>query len=282
MSTQRRDPVYSSLIVPTTDSNGIDSLAPVTARETLVAIVESAERRLASTPLRRSFLQAKAEDEKRAPAPIAEFVRSSDKTGLNLYLLALTKASAEPWDVALPSVVWARALGLPLPDTASARSTISKAWLRLERRKLIMRGRRQRMAHITMLREDGSGADYNPPGSSASSYLRLPHAYWIEGPEGTETGWYQSLSVPGIAVLLIALSHGDEFRLPLEDGAEWYSVSPDSIGRGLAELRDRDLLDVTKETKKAPLSATGYTQEYRYTLRPPFGPKGRRSQRRAS
>ena len=122
-----------------------------TAHDTVVAIIESADRRRPSTPLRRSFLQPPDGTDSETPGPIASFVRASDKTGLNLYLLALTKASADPWDVALPSVVWARALGMTLPDTASARSTISKAWLRLERRRLICRGRRMRMAHITML-----------------------------------------------------------------------------------------------------------------------------------
>lgn len=249
----------------------------VTADDTVDDIVARSGRRGAAFPLRRSFLQQPNPDGSGTmPGPLAGLVAAGDLRGLLLFLLLITKASAEPWDAKLPAAVWARALGLPLPTSKTATSTISKVWMRLERRSLVVRRRVQRMAEVSLLCEDGSGLPYTPPGARGESYLQVPTALWTGGPAGGPR-WYRVLTLPELAVLLIARSHGDHFRLPYEDGAKWYGLSADTIARGLRGLERHGLLVVTKTFKKAPLSPVGYTAELRYTLQTPFGPVGKLS-----
>jgi hypothetical protein len=249
----------------------------VTPEETIDDIVARSGRRGSAFQLRRSFLQVPNESGTgTTPGPMSGLVSAGDLRGLQLYLILLTKASAEPWDAALPAPVWARALGLPDPTSKTATSTISKAWMRLERRSLVVRQRARRMAKVTLLCEEGSGLPYTSPGARRESYLQVPTALWTKA-DSTDTRWYRALTLPELAVLLIARSHGDNFRLPYEDAAKWYGISADSIARGLRGLQRRGLLDVTKTYKKAPLSPVGYTAELRYTLQDPLGPVGKLS-----
>jgi hypothetical protein len=151
---------------------------------------------------------------------------------------------------------------IDLPATASP--MISKAWARLEELKLIRRGRRGQLASITVLKEDGSGSGYTHPGGSRDDpYLRLPFDYW-------EDGWDTNLSLPGKAALLIALSQPEWFGLPEERAQDWYGLSGDTLGRGLAELRRALVLEARPYFKKAPLAPAGYTKQLQYRLRPPF------------
>ena len=246
-----------------------------TIDETIDSILTTARR--ARTPLRHSFLQQGARSSPE-PGPLKSFVTNGDHRGLLLYLLAKAKASAEPWDTALSAAVWARALDIDLPETATAASTISKAWKRLEDRNLIRRGRYKRMAHIHILKEDGSGDLYEPPGQAKDRYLQLPNAFWQAGAE--DERWYRVLNLSEVAMLLIALSLPDRFRLPAEDVSAWYGISADTAGRGLRGLVEHGLLTVEKHYKTAPLSPAGYTADHLYTLQPPFGPRGRTQQRR--
>ena len=192
---------------------------------------------------------------------MAAFVRGRHAVALDLYLLGRAAASHEPFDVALPSRVWARALGLGEPSSAAA--TISQSWTWLEEQRLITSARRGRLREIRFLREDGSGRPYRHPGSEGD-FFKLPYAYW----QGLYPG---RLGLPAKAVLLIALSLGPDFWLPHERGARWYGVSRDTVSRGLATLLRLGLLEVRHERKKAPLSPQGFTDERRYALRPPFG-----------
>ena len=233
--------------------------------DTVAAIVAEGGRD--HTPVRISFLQL-ADGNVKSPGPIAEFVTNGDHRGLLLFLLAITKATTAPWDTALPASVWARALGVALPSTKGAVSGISKTWLRLEARKLIARSRKQRMAHITLLREDGSGAEYTHP-ADEGGYFKLPAAFWLSGPT-TATRWFRVLTLPEVAMLLVAASHKRGFRLPFEDAPKWYGISADTASRGLHGLADRGLLAIDSTYKKAPLAPRGYTSENRYTLQPPF------------
>lgn len=246
-----------------------------TADETVDGLV-AASRRLGGFPLRREFLQQADDHDQRIPGPLASLVVTGDRRALLLYLLLVTKASSAPWDARLPAAVWARALGVDLPTTKTAASTISKAWLRLERRQLVRRARSKRLAVVTLLREDGSGREYTSPGEVGDRFFKVPLALWGQGPEPGGR-WYRELRLPELAVLLIGLSLADGFRLPVEQGPDWYGVSADTIGRGIAGLAERGLLRTDKLFKKAPLSAVGYTAEHHYTLLSPFGPVGRPS-----
>ena len=196
---------------------------------------------------------------------------NGDRRALLLYALALAKTSAEPWDTALPAPVWARALGIEQLETAAAAVAMSRAWGRLEDRNLVRRGRSGRNAHIHMLKEDGSGNRYEHPGLVGDRYLQVPDAFWRAGP-GDER-WYRVLTLPEIAMLLIALSLRDEFRLPSESAPDWYGISADTASSGLGGLAGRGLLKVVKRFRTTPLSPVGYTVQNVYTLQDPFGPR---------
>lgn len=245
-----------------------------TSEDTVDSIVEASLRTPSGFPMRRTFLQQRDEEGNPRPGPLASLVGAGDLRALTLYLLLLTKASSEPWDAGLPAAVWARALGIELPLSKSATSTISKTWMRLERLSLVQRKRERRTAVVTLRREDGSGAEYTSPGAEGETYLKVPLAFWWSGPEGGGR-WYRELSLPELAVLLIARSHGDLFRLPFEQGPDWYGISADTLSRGVSRLVERGVLSVDKTYKKAPLSPVGYTAESRYTLQAPFGPIGK-------
>ncbi len=65
---------------------------------------------------------------------------------------------------------------------------------------------------------------------------------------------------------------------PTTKDPEWYGVSTESTEsaeRGLRLLRERGLLERATRVKDAPLSPTGKTQEYHYTLKRPFVRSGR-------
>jgi hypothetical protein len=250
----------------------------VSGSDTVDAIV-AASKRPRFFVFRSSFLQ-RTENEKSVGGPLAPLVTAGDHRALLLYLLLLTKASADPWDAALPATVWARALDLPLPESKTARSTISKAWMRLERRKLVTRRRTKRWADVFLLCEDGSGAPYTHPAEAGDRFVRMPLAFWRQGPDAA-TRWYQTLSLPELAVLLIGRSLSDGFWFPYERASEWYSISSDTISRGIDGLAKRGLIRVDKTYKQAPLSAVGYTAEHHYTLLEPFGPVGHRGGSRA-
>lgn len=229
------------------------------------------------TPLRRAFIQQGLKGSP-TPGPLKTFVANSDHRGLLLYLLLLGKASSEPWDATLAAAVWARALGIALPNSATATSMISKTWRRLEDRRLIQRERYRRRARVFLLNEAGTGDPYTHPGQARDAYLKLPHAFWQTGPDGDR--WYRVLALPEVAMLLIALSLNDGFRLPAEDMPDWYGISADTASRGLKGLIGHGLLDVRKHYKTAPLSPVGYTADHLYTLQQPFGPKGQTQKRR--
>lgn len=243
-----------------------------TTHDTVDAIAGSTQRD--AFPLRHAFIQQK-HGTMSVPGPLARFVTAGDRTALVLYFLALTKASTEPWDVALHSAVWARALGLPEPNGHTARGRVSKAWTRLVDRRLVTRSRRNRTAEFTLLCEDGSGDQYTrPSGKSGDRFIKMPHALWIEGPTDGPSRWFEVLSLPELSFLLIARSNFDGFALPVERGPDYYGISADTLSRGYRGLRDKNLLEVHLSRMVAPLAPEGYTYENRYTLKPPFGPRG--------
>ena len=241
---------------------------PATTHQTVDAIAKSTAR--TAFPLRWTFLQQKGQEQS---PPLATFVTAGDRTALLLYFLALTKASKEPWDVSLHSGVWARALGFPAPNSPGSRSRLSKTWSRLVDRRLVARTRHNRLARYTLLSEDGSGLPYDRP---KSLFLNVPHELWIDGPQGSDR-WFELLSLPELAFLVIALSNADYFPLPAERGPDYYHISADTLQRGVRGLREHGLLLVERHRITAPLAPEGVTVENRYTLQPPFGPQGTRS-----
>ncbi len=122
---------------------------------------------------------------------------------------------------------------------------------------------------MTLLDEGGSGSPYTHPGRKRDGpYLRLPYAYWLDGHA-------DELRVPGKAMLLVALHLPDWFSLPFNKGPEWYGIGSSTVERGLRELKRAGYLEVHQGWRRAPLTAHGWTQDWRYRLRPPFGPSGK-------
>lgn len=230
---------------------------PATPLETKEALLKRSQRRSQVVPIRNAFVQ-RGTQTRPEPGPLAELVRRHDEQALDQYLLALALGTAPPYAVRRRADVWARAL-------ESKVSAVSKGWARLEARGLVRRGREGRLAVVTLLREDGTGEDYSHPGAGQGErYFGLPFAYWLDG-------FDTKLDLPGKAALLIAMSLRAGFVLPEEKAKPWYGLSGDTIQRGLAQLVKLKILQREKTFKTAPLAPLGYTEEYRYAPRPPFG-----------
>lgn len=211
-----------------------------------------------AVPVRSTFVQQGRRGSRRR-GPLADFVSARDEIALDLLLLALASASAPPHDVLRPTEVWLRALGRD-PRSKSSAAAVSRAWKRLEERRLITRVRQGRLLRVELRREDGSGDAYAyPTGSSSDLYFKLPFAYWTENLHNT-------LTLRAKTMLLIGLSLPDGFVLPYERVPDWYGVSADTAQRGFRELSEKDLLEVETGYKAAPLTAQGWTEERRYTL----------------
>jgi hypothetical protein len=138
--------------------------------------------------------------------------------------------------------------------------------------KLINRDRSGRLAVFTALCEDGSGDPYaSPDGKTlADRFFTLPFDYWLD-----EEAWYWSLPMHAKAMLLIASSLKPGFILPTERAKEWYGISTETAQRGLQHLQKVKLLHRQTVVKPNALAKNMITQEYHYTLHPPFGRIGK-------
>ncbi len=235
-----------------------------TPDETVAELIRQSKRR-GFVPIRRDFVQAGSQG-RPVPGPAAALLRRHDEGALDLFLLHRALATAHPYDVVRDARIFARALGLATARDSGA-AAVSQRWSRLANtHRLVAKARAGRLLKVTSLREDGSGADYQPPGRKGDPreiYLRLPVEYWTDG-------WHRKLSHAAKAMLLIAASLPADFVLPIERVKPWYGVSADSAGRGIAELRRCGLLVTRRERKVAPAAPLGFAVVERHTLQPPF------------
>lgn len=239
---------------------------------TVESIVESSKRD--RFPIRQSFVVVRQTDHnppRLVRPPLAWLVLKHNLRSLILYLLLVTKASSSAksgrHNVVMEGAVWNRAMGVEDPDTKASRTALSKSWHRLEDLDLISRGRDGRWADVTLLDESGNGNPYTRP---RSAFNNLSHAFWLETPNGETEPWYLALSLPEIAMLLISISNPPEFRLSQQSGARRHGISPETIGRGIQGLRDRNVLATRTVYEKTPLTATGWTEVNLYRLLAPF------------
>lgn len=230
--------------------------APVmSADETLKYMLDKAQRRT-GTPVRRSFVQGGTRHDPK-PGPLSAFVSSHDRYGLDLFLLTLTLATKEPYHVIYAAGWWARAIGV------SDETRISKAWKRLEDRKLVAREREGRVVVVMPLLDDGSGRPYKRPALKGESYGRLSPAYW-------EDGYFKDLKLPGKAMLLVALAQPGMFTLPSERAKQWYGMSADFVEDGFAELRHKRILARGRDWRLNRKVGGGFAPANVYQLLPPF------------
>ncbi len=244
---------------------------PVGVAATRTALIKRSDRSF--TPIPKVFIQNP--DRTAAPdrrGPLADFVHRGDKRGLLAFLLLHTIISSgdheDGWSTTLHLQVWARALGTVSTATgASASSAATKTFTRLVDRRLIERRRkgRERKVTITLLSADGSGDAYRRPTGKTRDdrFIRLNHQFWTEA-------WDERLSLPAIAMLLVALHEKPDFSLPAEKMPAWYGWSADTAERGLRELVKHHLIAMRKEYVIEPLSPTGWSQRNVYTVLEPF------------
>lgn len=246
-----------------------------TPKETVEALLERSKRPRRAVPIRNTLVQNKdSRWRSTGPGPLAVFVAGGDSTGLDLNLLVRAVASGDDeedgYSVRQAAGVWARALAHCGSEISIP--AVSKAWTRLEQRKQVKKRRSRRLASITVLREDGSGNPYTHPAGDIEAglaprgayvYFQLPFEYWLND-------WSLKLSLPAKTMLLVSLSQGRDFSLPVERAPEYYGFSADTAQRGFRELVGVGILRRWREQKVAPLTPEGYTLENHYALLPPF------------
>lgn len=231
-----------------------------TAQETLDDLLRFSRQRRSSTPLRRALLQNP--NRRDIPGPLHRFVVGRRELAFDLYLLLHCGAAAPPFDVMLPAMAWARALDRP--QTITSETTISKNCTWLEHQQLVRSERAQRLRKLYLLHEDASGQDYTrPKGGEGHGFFHLPFAYFTER-------WHQKISLRAKATLIICLAQAPTFELRTEHATGRYGLSPDSMQRGLDELRDQGLLKTSPDYRPAPRARLGFTQVHIHQLQGDF------------
>lgn len=254
--------------LPAPDGGNESAAEVATVAETRRALIDRTNRHF--TPLAKTFVQNPHQSAESRRGPLAEFVNNGDHRGLLAFLLihAAISSGEKGWNTTLHLEVWARAFATTEHATlTSAKSAASKVLRRLEERHLIAREQsgRPKKIKVTVLIPDGTGQTYKRPlgDTKETRFIRLNHRFWTEG-------WDQKLSMPAIAMLLVALHEKPTFSLPTERMPEWYGWSADTAERGLRELQEHELLEVTQGRRKEPLAPAGVTLFNQYTLRTPF------------
>jgi hypothetical protein len=234
----------------------------MTPEATLQEMLRKAQRR-EGTPVRRAFVQAGTRRSPK-PGPLASFITSRDRTALDLYLLAVTLATKEPYRVIYAAGWWARALRV------SHETVISRAWNRLQDRGLISRHREGRVQVVTVKNDDGKRGVYEHPARApvAEPYGKLPLAYW-------QDEYFNSLDLAAKAMLLIALCQVGQFTLPFERAKEWYGISADTCERGLRTLREKKILTRQSDWHMSRYAPGGYAKTYVYWLQGAFAKRGK-------
>jgi hypothetical protein len=186
------------------------------------------------------------------------FVVERRLLALQLYLLFHCLPLIKPWDTNLPAGAWARALNKTNPG---AEGSISRSWSWLGDEKLVRTERLHRRVRPFLLAEDGSGDVY----TRSKSYFYFPLDFFREN-------WHAKLKLPATAVLLIGLSRTRKsnnfpwFDLRTEVHSKWYGISPDTLQRGLDELRDAELLHVHSRRVRDNRARFGTTVTNEYVL----------------
>jgi hypothetical protein len=203
--------------------------------------------------IRSAFLQERGGA--RAPGPLRHFVRERRLFALQLYLLLHCRAMSDPWDATLPAATWARALD---KINKGAEGTVSRSWRWLEDQQLVRTERHKRMVRAYLLSEQGNGGPY----TRSRDFFKLPLAFFREG-------WHTRLGLAGTSVLLIGLEksrYSPWFQLRTEPQSAWYGISPDTLQRGLDELREAKLLQIHARKIRDSKARYGTTAVNEYLL----------------
>jgi len=103
----------------------VNAPPPPSRTDAIEAILQGSQRPTETVPIRWSFVQTR-DGRVASPGPLAALVTRGRDSTTEQYLLGHALASGAPFAVRLPSVVWARALGLS-EDEAGCR-TVGRNW----------------------------------------------------------------------------------------------------------------------------------------------------------
>jgi hypothetical protein len=194
--------------------------------------------------------------------PLALLLRGGGRGGqlrVKLYISLLWVCAAKPYETAYPARAWAALLGLDDHETKGVRR-IHEALRDLVDHKLItVQDRGGLPSLVTLLQEDGSGADYEPPSEvynrlaqakadpevlARHRYFRIPSKIWTEG-------HIARLSGPCLAMLLVLLCEGRGVRnAPVwftpDIARERFRLADTTRTKGLQGLRELGLMRTTQ------------------------------------
>ncbi|MEV4705456.1 hypothetical protein [Actinoplanes sp. NPDC049316] len=228
--------------------------------------------------IRKAFVQ-KADDATGSRASLlAAMVKGRQERAFDAFLLL---HALEPvlTGTPLPLATWAKMLGSPKKPCST--QSASLAFDTLVKNKLAVRQNSGRKIIVAPLREDGSGATWDNPGSDRTTvgkgFLTIPYEYWT-------TGLVDNLTFPGKALFLIMLSETTQeqsFAMAVERAPAWYGISERTAERGYRELREQKtpdgapLLLEHPQYKRDARSPTGYRTVVHRALSAPYSQAAR-------
>jgi hypothetical protein len=242
-------------------------------------LVERSQRSI-GVPLAESFIRRASPDD--PTPPLTRLMRGGQggEVRLKLYLTMSLLAVRAPYDIpAAPARSWAEALDLDDPEHNGARR-VSDAidWL-AENKFLIAERRQGTPGPVRLLSHDGLGNPYIRP-TPAGRYVRLGLGLWHDG-------WIVRLSGTALTLLIVLLDLQGGRAQPQwispDPARRRYDLSPDTWTKGLKELRDLELVTVTRRIQGDFFDPRRMRNAYwveEHKLRGPEVPPGRRPRRR--
>ncbi|MFJ3833806.1 hypothetical protein ACIPWI_38580 [Streptomyces sp. NPDC090046] len=255
----------------TTELTVLKRHSPVTRDDAIRMLLQQSRRAGRAVPIRRAFVQGAGSGPRivTEPGPLHRLLRSGER--LELLLLVHCVASGGDWGVTARSETWARAAGISFATDGTASAAVSRHLAGLRELGLVGTASDGRMTRIFKLLEDGSGTPYTAPSGKADRsrkdvYFKVPFEYW-------EQRFYESLSVPAKAMLLIFMSlRSRSFALRQDKKfASWYGISPSTAGRGIRELEEKELIyPFLSEQHLDGFAVLGQSTRERWALAAPF------------
>jgi hypothetical protein len=228
--------------------------------------------------VRKAFVQKADEEDGDRASVLSTLVKNKKERAFDALLLLLALQPILD-GTPLPLKTWAKMLGSK--DRPCTSQSASLAFDTLVGLNLITRQNDGRKVIVAPRLEDGSGAEWDNPGSNPATigkgYLTIPHAYWT-------SGLVDRLAFPGKAMFLIMLSETTKeqsFDMAAERAPGWYGISERTAERGYKELREEKtddgfpLLLEHHQYKRWARSATGYRTVVHRALSAPYSQAAR-------
>jgi hypothetical protein len=255
------------------------ALAPISEAALAAAdhIQATSRRRTTSTPVRKWFVRS-FDGEK---PPLAK-VYSGGKSGtvaVKLYLALLWRSSSPPYTTDRAARGWATLLDLDDPDGLGSRR-VRAALRSLSKANLVeLETRPGQPLLVTVLDEGGEGVEYELPstmfvktsrGAESAEALRNPNLYFKIPSKLWTEGVMQTLSGPGLIMLLILLAEQADSKavwFSTEEFPARYFISPSTRTKGTKELQQYGLLNTVSQPLPRPGGSVFDPRRRRYLYR---------------